>query len=167
MAFHSRESFARRKKTPTVYWRVPVLFYVCVFCVSEGHRLGQIWFDCGEGSGLCVPEGASGDTSANFLRLSARLWRFSDCSPVHPTHHHLHHPEKPTRLPSSKHQQLLKSDALKVQRRYLLLCVFFLGHVVRSVRYFELCHLSGQWSCPLPTKQPVKTDALLYLVNVQ
>lgn len=78
----------------------------CVFCVSEGRRLAQIWFDCGEGSSLCIPEGASGRTSANFLWLSAGLWRFPVGGPFNRTHHHPHHPEKPTRLPPSSHQQL-------------------------------------------------------------
>lgn len=97
---------SKKKKPPTVYWRAPALFYACVFCGSEGRRLAQIWFDCGEGSRLCVPEGASGGTSANFLRLSTWLWRFPDGGPVHPTHHHPHHPEKPSRLPPSRQQQL-------------------------------------------------------------
>lgn len=164
MAFYSRYSLARKKKKtpPTVDWRAPALFCACVFCVSEGRRLAQIWFDCGEGSGLCVPEGTSDGTSANFLRLPTRLRRFSDGGPVHPTHHHPHHPEKPTRLPPSGHQQLQElkewqqmfpswEHLMRLQSRSSF--VFYFSDSWKSVR----CHITATLSltCFIPVASGV------------
>lgn len=158
-----------KENPPTVYWRAPVLFYACVFCVSKGRRLAQIWFDCEEGFGLCVPEGASGGTSANFLRLSTRLWRSSDGGPVHPTHHHPHHPEKPPRLPPSRHQQLQELMAESVPllkapyiwcikilkfKAGLLLCFIFqtCGRVFGiTLQSFWALHFSSLWQVEGPS----------------